>query len=157
MFKVGDRVKRLINTHDGSIPIGTKGTVTVEGGYPRVQFDNGINWGCDHSTIALISTYTYAPGDKVVWIAPDGSVVNRGDVGEYISKSNDLHLCKFNGTAFYLTDSQLEPYVRSDSDPIACVLCGTFSPMAEPNLPGGLMACWSCRTYRAAGLRAVLR
>jgi hypothetical protein len=78
MFKVGDRVKRTAPIHDGSIPIGTHGTViSIDNGtkYPRVRFDSGVEWGCDYTTVSL--THTWQVGDEFE-VDMEGGGTDRG-------------------------------------------------------------------------------
>jgi hypothetical protein len=107
----------------------------------------------------ILATHTYKPGDKIVATKEHGSEINIphvaakvGDVGEYVSFSY-YHYVRFNGATYEVPPEYIAPYsTPADSPPLSCIRCGEFYPMAEPNLPGGGLACWSCRKYHAYAL-----
>lgn len=166
-WKVGDEFE--VEMNEGDVARGRLTHTPSHGGYfaARSLTKSGRDIGpWSFSTIdefyqlarPVQLTHTYKPGDRIRYITTVGSIIKQNDIGEYIAHNrDDIHECRFNGTVFYVTSDQIEPYTSPrDTSPLPCVLCDTFYPMAEPNLPDGKLACWSCRTYRAYSLRTYL-
>jgi hypothetical protein len=165
-MKVGDRVKREAPGASSHIPYGTLGTIThVDHIGHYVYWDNGPAAGpyaaTDISPVASVpaSLHSYEPGDKVTYVGPEPSL--RGKHGVFVNSypHNNTCLVDIAGSLLTFDAEDVLPALPGpvDGPPLPCVLCQTFYPMAVANLPDGKLACWSCRTYRPAGVRSILK
>lgn len=163
MFKVGDRVIRLdydSNSVSGVVP-GMFGTVTQLDGTEvwNVKWDNGASGGpYTDKYIALVKpTVAYKPGDKVKCVRQKLIDVPVGTVGEYLDMTalgDHRVIWPEVGLVLSSTPDWFELYTASTT-PLSCARCHEPNDYAEPNLPNGTYACFSCRKYHGYALGGV--
>lgn len=168
-WSVGQRVRRLSPGATSQVPADTLGTIdTVYGGVPTVRWDNGVSAGPYADTeISAVGTvnHTYKTGDRIRATCDHGEGIGlatvaarTGDVGEYVGSYPTMpfqHKVRFGRDTYYVNDEYIEPVADAPAlsrAPLACVRCSDTNAYAEPNLPGGRYACFSCRKYHSYSL-----
>jgi hypothetical protein len=104
-----------------------------------------------------LATHTYKPGDTVKYTGKTWqSLVGRTGVVAKLHDSGTVCMCEFGDKFWNVELTDISPIsMPTDSPPLSCIRCEDFFPMAEPNLPDGGFACWSCRKYHAYAIRAL--
>ena len=169
MFKVGDRVRHTFPqiNQEASVFKGDDGKLWV-------RFDNLVAGRKEyrlegspelHYYVLVSSTPTYKPGDKIVATCEHTTSnlhlsctrARQGDVGVYVDHYPNAgvwqHSVKFDGIDYHCGDEHIAPYTGVTLRPtLSCARCHEPNQYAEPNLPGGGYACFSCRKYHAYAL-----
>jgi hypothetical protein len=168
-WSINQRVTRTAHNASLQVPAGTLGTVdTVHGGVPTVRWDNGVQAGpyADTEISAVGSvTHQYKTGDRIRATCDHGEGIGLvhvaarpGDIGEYVGSYPTMtfpHKVRFGGETYYVNDEYIEPASAVHPAPrpvLACVRCSDTNAYAEPNLPDGRYACYTCRKYHSYSL-----
>lgn len=160
-WQVGDEFE--VSMDDGSVQRGKLTHTPSNGGkYQGVTvFSSGKTSGVwtfldDFEQIARLvkSTVTYKSGDKVRYIGNEFASRLANVRGVFVQgMMSTFGRFDFAGEIWGLDLKDVEPWPTAlPRPPFSCARCHEPNDYAEPNLPGGGYACFSCRKYHAYAL-----
>jgi hypothetical protein len=128
---------------------------------------SGDNWEwtsfelfCQNARPVSVSI-SYKPGDKIVATREHGAdlalfppIARSGDIGEYVRCAPDpqaewRHRVKFGDKEYWCGDAYITIYHQPAPLTLSCARCHEPNDYAEPNMPNGSYACYSCRKYHS--------
>lgn len=158
-WKVGDRVK-IDSRHPCTEFQGCTGTIIQFGGLLRVEYDEcdkligggSFLLGCEAGW--LIKLHTWQVGDRFKVKADNGAEWH----GTVASLPPAYHILDDQGRSWEWTTwesfcREAEFVGTPTRATLSCQRCHEPNSYAEPNLPGGGYACYSCRKYHGYGCK----